>query len=66
MQVDLGKFIPLSLVDDEGHDEILLRCQFGNRRHDPEIGIALLQVELPQLLLVIGLAVGVVGVVGGE
>src|SRR3546814_12879309 len=47
---------------DIGDDEVLLVAgQLGNRRDDAEIGIAVLQIEETQLLLVIGKAVGVVG-----
>ena len=49
----VAKFIALALFHDIGDDEVaLVRRQFGHRRHDAEIGIALGQVELTQLLLV--------------
>src|SRR3546814_5296968 len=62
LDVDVAELVALALLDDIGDDEVLLVAgQLGNRRDDAEIGIAVLQIEETQLLLVIGKAVGVVG-----
>ena len=67
LMVDLAEIIELALVDREGDVEILaVGRQFGDRRDDAEIGIALLQIESAQLFAVEGQPVRVVIVVRGE
>ena len=67
VDVDLAEAVALALLDREGDDEaVAVRGQLGDRRDDPEIGVALGQVELAQQLAVVGQPVGVVGVVGRQ
>ena len=61
--LEVAELVALALLDDVGDDEILaVGRQLGDRRDDAEVGIALRQVELPQLLLVVCQPVGIVGV----
>ena len=53
--LDVAELVALAFFHHIGDDEVLLvRRQFGDGGNDAEIGIALRQVELPQLLLVKG------------
>jgi hypothetical protein len=57
----------LALFDDVGDDEIApVRRQFGNGGHDPEVGIAVGEVEKPELLLVEGEPIGIVAGIAAE
>ena len=59
--------VALPLFHHVGDDEIaLVGRQFGHRRDDVEIGVAVGQVELTHLLLVIGQAIGIVAGARGE
>ena len=65
--VDVAEVVKLTLLDGEGDVEIFLVVrQLGHRRDDPEVGIALGQIELPQLFAVVGQAIGIIGIVRGQ
>ena len=58
---NFAEFIPFALFHHISHDEIaLVGGEFGNGRHNAEIGIALRQIELAQFGLVIGQTVRIV------
>jgi hypothetical protein len=64
---DVAEVVALSFLDHIGDDEVAaVRGQLGHRRDDTEIGVALGKVEQPQLLLVEGETIGIVGVRRGE
>ncbi len=61
------ELVALPFLDHISDDEVLpVVGQFGDGGNDAEIGIALRQVELAQLLLVIGQPVRIIGGVGRE
>ena len=61
LDLDVAELVALAFLDHVGDDEVApVGRQLGDRRDDPEIGIAVGQVELPQLLLVEGEPVGIV------
>ena len=65
--VDVAELVAIAFLNHIGDDEIaLVRRQFGHRRNHAEIGIAFGQVELAQLLLVIGQTIRVVAVARAE
>ena len=62
VNLDLAELVALAFFDHVGDDEVLLvRGQFGHGGNHPEIGVALGQVELAQLLLVKRHPVRIVG-----
>ncbi len=64
---DFAEAVLLPFLDHISNDEIaLVGCQFGHGGDHAEIGIALRQVELAQLLLVESKPVGVIAGVGAE
>ncbi len=66
-EIDIAELVAIAFLDDVGDDEIAaVGREFGDRGDDAEVGIALGQVELPELLLIEGQTVGIIGVVGGE
>ena len=65
--VHLAEPVALALLDREGdHKAIAVRGQFGHRRDDPEIGVALGQIEFAQQLTVVGEPIRVVGIGGRQ
>ena len=65
--LDVTKFVPVTFFHHIGDDEVLLiRRQFGDRRNNAEIGIALRQVKLAKLLLVKCQTIGIIAGAGAE
>ncbi len=61
LDLDVAELVALAFLDHVGDDEVaLVRGQLGDRGDHAEIGIAVGQVELAQLLLVEGQAIGIV------
>ena len=61
----IAEFVTIAFLHHIGDDEVLLvRRQFGDGGNDAEVGIAFGQVELAQLLLVIGETIGIVAGAG--
>ena len=62
LHVDVAEFIALAFLHHIGDDEVLLVAgQLRHRRNHAEVGIAVLEIEEAQLLLVIGQTIGIVG-----
>jgi hypothetical protein len=67
LNLDFAELVALPFLDHERDDEVaLVRSELSHGRHDPEIGVAVAQIERAQLLLVIREAIGIVAGGGTE
>ena len=67
LHLHVAELVALSFLHHVSDDEVLLvRRQLGHGGNHAEIGIALRQVELPQLLLVVSHAIGIVAGAAAE